>query len=110
MRMTGKAIATAGPTALMGLVALMGPTTAQAAPHAGGYVAALATPLSAPRQQIVDGTLWKCTDAQCAAPAKGARAVLVCQRIVRTFGPVSRFSTPAGDLSGEDLTRCNDQN
>lgn len=82
--------------------------TAQAAPR-GNYIAALATPLAAPRQEIVDGVLWKCAGERCAAPSEGARAVLVCQRVARTFGAVARFTTPSGELSSEDLSRCNGQ-
>lgn len=80
--------------------------TAEAAPR-GAYEAALTTPLATPKQEIVSGVLWKCAGERCAAPADGARPVLVCQRVVRTFGQVSRFTTPAGALSDEDLSRCN---
>jgi hypothetical protein len=82
--------------------------TAQAAPR-GSYVAALAAPLAEPRQVIVDGVLWKCAGERCTAPSEGARPLLVCQHLVKTFGPVSRFTTPSGELSREELSRCNDQ-
>jgi hypothetical protein len=82
--------------------------TAQAAPR-GSYVAALATPLPAPRQEIVEGILWKCAGERCAAPSEGSRPVLVCQRVARTFGTIARFTTPNGNLSSEELSRCNGQ-
>jgi hypothetical protein len=85
---------------------LIGHTGAQAAPG-GSYTAALTTPLAAPRQDVLSGLLWKCAGAQCAAPADGSRPVLVCQRVARTFGPVSRFTAPAGELSSDELIRCN---
>jgi hypothetical protein len=81
---------------------------AQAAPR-GSYVAALATPLAAPRQEIVDGVLWKCAAERCAAPSEGSRPVLVCQRVAKAFGAVARFTTPSGELSSEELSRCNGQ-
>jgi hypothetical protein len=64
-------------------------------------------PLAAPRQEIISGILWKCAGGHCTAPAEGSRPLLVCQRLARTFGQVVRFSTPAGELSREDLSRCN---
>ena len=88
----------------LGLTALAG--TAQAAPR-GGSIAALTRPLTAPRQEIIGGVLWKCTGEHCAATSEGSRPMLVCQRVARTFGQVARFSTPAGKLSSEELSRCN---
>ena len=102
MRATKILLTAAGLAAALG-----GATGVQAAPRGGVYNAALATPLAAPRQQIVEGVLWKCAAGQCSGAADGSRPVLVCQRVVRTFGPVSRFTTPAGELSGEELQRCN---
>lgn len=91
--------------ALAGLLA--SPAVLHAAPPAGGYSAVLTTPAAAPRQEIVAGVLWKCAGDRCAAPAGGSRAVLVCQRVAKTFGPLARFTAPGGDLSSEDLSRCN---
>lgn len=89
--------------------AALNATGAQAAPR-GDYVAALATPLAAPRQQVVDGLLWKCAGDHCAAPSDGSRPVLVCQRVAKAFGPVAQFTAPGGLLSREDLSRCNGEN
>jgi hypothetical protein len=79
----------------------------QAAARSNAYTAALATPLSQPRQEIVGGVLWKCTRDRCVAPAGGSRPVLVCERVAKTFGPIVSFSSPAGELSADELTRCN---
>jgi hypothetical protein len=80
--------------------------TAQAAPR-GGSIAALTAPLAAPRQEIISGVLWKCAGEQCTAASEGSRPMLVCQRVAKIFGQVARFSTPAGELSSEELSRCN---
>ena len=88
------------------VLAALGNGTAHAAPR-GGNTAALATPLAAPKQEIVSGVLWKCAGEHCAAPTDGSRPLLVCQRVAKTFGPVARFTTPAGELSNEELSRCN---
>lgn len=93
--------------ALVATLASHGP--AQAAARGGSNVVALTNPLEAPRQAIVGGVLWKCAGASCAAPADGSRPILVCQRVAKTFGPIARFTSPAGELSSEDLSRCNGQ-
>ena len=82
-------------------------TPAQVAPRGGTYVAALTAPLAEPREDIIDGALWKCTGDRCSAPAKGSRPVVVCERVSRKFGTVARFTSPQGELSAEDLVRCN---
>ena len=79
---------------------------AGAAP-AGAYAAVLATPVAAPRREILDGAIWRCEGDRCTAPADGARAQSICIKVARKFGPVSSFATPQGPLSAEQLTRCN---
>lgn len=79
---------------------------AHAAPRAS-YVATLAAPLSEPRQDVLDGALWKCVGDRCSAAAEGSRPVLVCGRVARKFGEVARFTAPEGDLAPEALARCN---
>jgi hypothetical protein len=69
--------------------------------------AVLAAPLAEPRSEIIAGALWKCAADRCSAAVQGSRPVLQCARVARTFGPVSRYSTPKGTLSAEDLARCN---
>jgi hypothetical protein len=91
--------------ALLALTGLAAP--AQAAPRSGSTTASLAAPLAQPRQQILNGVLWKCAGERCTAPADGSRAVVSCQRVARTFGTVASFVTPAGAITPEELTRCN---
>ena len=91
--------------ALLSLGLPAGP--AQAAPRLGVNAVVLATPLAEPRQEIVDGALWRCAGEQCTAPAQGDRAVATCGRVARKIGPVSRFASPQGDLTAEELARCN---
>lgn len=88
----------------LGLTAFAG--TAQAAPRSGAF-ASLVTPLLQPKQEIVSGVLWKCDGERCAAASDGSRPLLVCQRVAKAFGQVARFSTPAGELSSDDISRCN---
>ena len=80
---------------------------AQAAAPRSGYGAALVTPLAAPQREIIGGLLWKCDGDRCGAAGQGSRSVVVCTRVAKKFGPVARFTAPEGDLSAEDLSRCN---
>lgn len=90
------------PAAALALV-----TTPAAAAPRGAYVATLAAPLAQPRQDVLDGALWKCVGDRCTAPDEGSRPVLVCSRVARKFGEVARFTAPDGDLAAEGLARCN---
>ncbi len=80
---------------------------AQAAAPRSGYAASLASPVSSPRREIVGGVLWKCEGDRCSAAGQGSRPVLVCERVARKFGAVARFTAPEGELSTEDISRCN---
>jgi hypothetical protein len=82
-------------------------TTPLHAAARGAYTVTLAAPLAKPRQEILDGTMWRCTADRCGAPVDGERAVSICGKVARKFGPVAQFATPQGELSAEDLARCN---
>ncbi len=88
-------------------LALPSGNSAQAATRSGFYVAALASPLESARQEIMDGVMWKCAGERCSAPAEGSRPLLACGRVAKKFGPVAHFTSPQGELSMEDLARCN---
>lgn len=94
-----------GAFALSAFAAATVPATA--APRAGLYSVTLAAPLAAPKQEIINGNVWKCAESRCSARADGARALFVCQTLVRKIGPVASFSAPQGPLSEEDVRRCN---
>jgi hypothetical protein len=79
----------------------------EAAPSAGAYIATLAAPLAAPRREIIEGATWRCEGDRCAAPANGGRAMAVCGKVARKFGTITRFTSPQGELSAEQLARCN---
>ena len=94
--------------ALTGTIATFAFTTAPAfAASRGVYAITLASPLAAPRSEIVDGAVWRCQGDRCLAPADGARAMTICSKVSRRFGPIARFSTPQGEMAAEDLARCN---
>jgi hypothetical protein len=80
--------------------------TAQAA-SAGSYTVALLAPLDTAKREIIEGAVWRCEGTRCSAPADGGRAMAVCGKVARKFGPVARFASPQGELSAEQLARCN---
>ena len=81
--------------------------TAPALAAPTGWSATLRAPLPKPRQEIVNSVLWKCAGDQCLAPAQGSRPLFVCQKLVRKMGPIGRFTSPEGELSADDLAKCN---
>ena len=95
--------------ALIGTVASFTATTTPV--HAQSqrtyYSAAMQTPITGTRSEIVRGILWKCAADACTASRDVSRPVNVCARLVKKIGPVASFRTPDGDLSAEELTRCN---
>ena len=98
--------------AMTGTIAGFAATTApaHAAPSPGVYAVSLASPLPDERREIIDGAVWRCAGDRCSAPADGARAVVICGKVARRFGPVARFAAPQGDLTPEQLARCNGVN
>lgn len=75
--------------------------------EAGYYTAALAAPLAAPQKVIEGGVLWNCAGAACTAPRDTSRPAIVCARLARKVGEVTRFATPKGELAAEELAKCN---
>ena len=94
--------------AMLGTLASFSATTAPASAAAAGlYSASLATPLPGAKREIIDGAIWRCESDRCSAPADGGRALPVCGKVSRKFGPVARFASPQGELNTEQLARCN---
>ena len=71
------------------------------------YTATLASPLAAPRQEILRGVLWTCAGDTCTAARDVSRDVNVCARLAAKVGPVAGFATPRGAMGSDDLARCN---
>ena len=83
------------------------PGLASAQGASAGYSATLAAPAPAAKKAVINGVVWRCEGDACAAPLDGARPAIACGKMVRAFGAVTRFASPKGDLSAEDLARCN---
>lgn len=93
--------------ALIGTVGSLAATVSPAQAASPRYTAKLATALEAPAKKVVNGVVWNCSGDACVGPVDGARPANTCVQVVKTFGQVTQFATPKGELSAEDLQRCN---
>ncbi|WP_296677098.1 hypothetical protein [Novosphingobium sp.] len=93
--------------AMAGTIASFGATVSPAKAGTNAYSATLVSGLEAPAKKVVNGVLWKCAGDACVGPVDGSRAVNTCRQVVKTFGAVTKFATPKGELSAEDLQHCN---
>ena len=78
---------------------------AQAQPTA--LRAEFASPFSTPTEIIVDGRMWSCVGSACTSPSSDPRPAVACRKLARKLGPVTRFTTPQGDLGADGLATCN---
>ena len=92
--------------AIAGTLASFSATTTPAE-AASRYSAKLAAAVEAPAKKVVNGVLWNCAGDACSGSVDGARPVNTCVQVVKAFGQVSSFAGPKGELSAEDLQRCN---
>jgi hypothetical protein len=92
--------------AIVGTVVSFSATTS-AAQAAGAYSARLAAPLAEARQEILSGAVWKCQAETCTGTDNGSSPANNCARVAKTFGRVASFASPRGELSAEQLERCN---
>ena len=92
--------------AIAGTIASFGATTTTAQ-AAAGYTARLAAPLEAPRSDVLGSALWKCAGDACSAAREDSSPTASCARVARNFGRVAAFTSPRGELSAEQLERCN---
>lgn len=95
--------------AVTGTIASFGITISPA--HAQGptkgYVATLSAKLDAPKRSVVNGVVWNCDGETCVGPIDGSRPANACARVAREFGPLATFAMPKGELSADDLQKCN---
>lgn len=93
--------------AIAGTLASFAATTSPAEAASARYSAKLAASVEAPAKKIVNGVVWSCAGDACSGPVDGARPINTCFKVVKAFGQVSSFAGPKGELSAEDLQRCN---
>ena len=88
-----------------GLAAAIAAGPAQAQPTA--LRAEVSTPFTAHTQLIVDGRVWSCVGTACTSPRSDPRPAVACRKLARKAGPITRFTTPEGDLDATELASCN---
>lgn len=93
--------------ALAGTALSFGVTATPSHAAATYYSATLAAPLAATKRFMNGDTPWSCTGSECTGARDTSRPAVVCARLVKKVGPVTRFATPEGELAAEDLTKCN---
>lgn len=93
--------------AVVGTFASFAATATPAYAATTGYSVALAAPLDAPRQEIINGVLWRCEGTSCVAAPDGSSPVNACTRVAKKFGPVASFSLAGRPLAADKLEKCN---
>lgn len=97
----------AGALAIAGTFVSFTATTTPAHAASAGNTAKLATALEAPVKKVVNGVLWNCEGSECSGAADGGSPLNSCAKVAKTFGALSSFATPKGELSADKLARCN---
>lgn len=92
--------------AIVGTAASFGATTTTAQ-AAGAYSAKLEAPLAEARREMLAGAAWRCAGDSCTGTDNGSAPVNNCARVAKTFGKVVSFATPRGELTAEQLEKCN---
>jgi hypothetical protein len=71
------------------------------------YTATMAKAIDAPRNDIIEGTMWRCAMDSCTGADEGQRPSYICRQVVRKFGAVTRFTSSKGELTASELAKCN---
>ena len=79
------------------------PAQAQAA----SLRAEFSAPFERATEVIIDGRQWSCAGNACTSRSDDPRPVVVCRKLARKLGPVTRFTTPSGELDAAGLASCN---
>lgn len=86
-----------------------GAAFAQTGGHTAG--ATLASPVSAPRETVIEGVAWRCEGEACrgAAERKGNLDGVVreCRKVVAVIGPVASYRSGGRELTDGQVRACN---
>jgi len=93
--------------AFAGTVVSFSATTSTAHAGTNHYNAKLTAAIAAPQDKVVNDVVWKCAGDSCSGAIDGSRAINTCAKVVKAFGKVQSFTGPKGELSADDLARCN---
>jgi len=93
-----------------GLVAALAagaPLHAQPTAMRAEFAAPFAAPFAAHTEVIIDGRMWSCVGNACTTPSSDPRPAVVCRKLARKLGPITRFTTAAAELDEAGLAACN---
>lgn len=86
--------------------ALVSPTTVEARANTVYYTAELATPAK-DTKMIANGVVWQCEGTRCIAAKSNSRPSMVCERLTREAGEVTKFTAKGDALDEKALAKCN---
>ena len=87
-------------------VMLFAGAAANAQTRTAYYTAEMAQPAD-PARFIAANVAWTCAGTTCTAPRGTSRPAIICARVVREAGAVTRFVANGQELDAEALARCN---
>ncbi len=92
---------------LVAAAALSGP--AAQAQTSAAYRATMAAPVARDGPVKALATGWNCAGATCTGPAINGRfgEPRACREIAKAAGAVTAFAGPRGEMSADDLAKCN---
>lgn len=69
----------------------------------------LASPTDQTLPMVIDGLVWRCSGSSCTGPAGNGRAgdQHVCHDLAKKVGIVASYAGTRGNLTTEELARCN---
>lgn len=82
------------------------PTTAEARTSGPYYTVELAAPAEESRN-VVRGTIFVCEGTSCIARKGSSRPVVMCERLAREVGEITKFNANGKDLPADKLAKCN---
>jgi hypothetical protein len=96
----------------MALVLALGvAASASAAPKPFRGEAKLATAVTAPTEQSVDGVSWKCEADKCVGQSDNYSTldsfIKECRKVSAVLGPLSSYSSRGRELTGNSISPCN---
>lgn len=71
------------------------------------FTVKLATPVAEQTRVIAQSTIWNCEGDTCIASASHAVTVRNCRQFVREAGPVVSYGPVGGELTADEIARCN---
>ncbi len=86
--------------------AAIAPTPAESRANGPFYTVELATPATEART-IISGQVWQCDGNVCLSGKGTSRPIIICKRVARELGEVTKFAADGEEMAAEDIASCN---